>query len=41
MKRRVFLKNTVATAAGAIVMPTIVPSSVFGKDAPGNKINIG
>lgn len=28
-------------AAGVIVMPTIVPSSVFGKNAPGNLINIG
>lgn len=27
-------------AAGAIILPTIVPSSVFGKNAPGNKINI-
>lgn len=41
MKRRVFIKNTVTTAAGAIVMPTIVPSSVFGRNAPSNKINIG
>ncbi len=41
MKRRNFLKNTVATTAGAIMLPTIVPSSVFGKNAPSNKINIG
>ena len=41
MKRRVFLKNSVATVAGTIIAPTIVPSSVFGKDAPSNKINIG
>jgi myo-inositol 2-dehydrogenase / D-chiro-inositol 1-dehydrogenase len=41
MKRRNFLKNTAATAAGAMVIPTIVPSSVFGKNAPSNKINIG
>ncbi|WP_346856486.1 Gfo/Idh/MocA family oxidoreductase [uncultured Draconibacterium sp.] len=41
MKRRNFLKNTVATTAGAIVIPTIVPSSVFGAGAPSNKINIG
>jgi myo-inositol 2-dehydrogenase / D-chiro-inositol 1-dehydrogenase len=41
MKRRKFLKNTVATAAGAMVIPTIVPSSVFGKSAPSNRINIG
>ena len=30
-----------ATTVGAIVMPTIVPSSVFGKNAPNNKIQIG
>jgi len=41
MKRRSFLKNTAATAAGAIIAPTIVPSTVFGKNAPSNKINIG
>ena len=41
MKRRIFLKNTAATAAGAIIAPTIVPSTVFGKNAPNNKINIG
>jgi len=41
MKRRNFLKNTVATTAGAIIIPSIVPSSVFGKNAPSNKINIG
>ncbi len=41
MKRRNFLKNTVATTAGAMIIPTIVPSSVFGANAPSNKINIG
>lgn len=41
MKRRIFLKNAVTTTAGAIIIPTIVPSSVFGKNAPSNKINIG
>ena len=41
MKRRNFLKNTAASAAGAMVIPTIVPSSVFGKNAPSNKINVG
>lgn len=30
-----------AAAAGAIFVPTIVPSSVFGKNAPSNRINIG
>jgi myo-inositol 2-dehydrogenase / D-chiro-inositol 1-dehydrogenase len=41
MKRRNFLKSTVATAAGTMIIPTVVPSSVFGKNAPGNKIHIG
>lgn len=41
MKRRKFIKSAATTIAGAIVMPTIVPSSVFGKNAPSNKIHIG
>jgi predicted dehydrogenase len=41
MERRTFLRNTTATALGAIAVPSIVPSSVFGKNAPSNKINIG
>jgi myo-inositol 2-dehydrogenase / D-chiro-inositol 1-dehydrogenase len=41
MKRREFLKNASSATAGAMVIPTIVPSSVFGKNAPSNKINIG
>ncbi len=42
--RRDFLKNTVKTTIGTAVLanfPTIVPASVFGKNAPSNKINIG
>ncbi|MCD6596393.1 MAG: Gfo/Idh/MocA family oxidoreductase, partial [Bacteroidales bacterium] len=41
MERRKFMKKTLATVAGSIIIPTIVPSSVFGKNAPSNKINIG
>ena len=41
MERRKFLKNAAATTAGAMVIPTIVPSSVFGANAPSNKINVG
>ena len=41
MKRRLFLKRTTATITGTIIVPTILPSSVFGKSAPSNKINIG
>jgi predicted dehydrogenase len=42
--RRSFLKNTIKVTAGTVALnsfPTIVPSSVFGKNAPSNKINIG
>ena len=42
--RRDFLKNTVKAGVGSMVLsgfPTIVPASVFGKNAPSNKINIG
>lgn len=35
--RRTFLK----TAAATIAIPTVVPSTVFGKDAPSNRITIG
>ena len=40
MKRRNFIKKS-AMATAIIGFPTIVPSSVFGKNAPSNKINIG
>ncbi len=36
-----FIKKAAATAVGTAVFPTIVPSSVFGKNAPSNKIHIG
>ena len=38
--RREFLKSSVVTAA-AFAVPTIVPSSVFGVNAPSNRITIG
>ena len=41
MERREFLNKTAKAVAIGIAMPTIVPSSVFGKNAPSNKINIG
>jgi myo-inositol 2-dehydrogenase/D-chiro-inositol 1-dehydrogenase len=40
MKRRNFIKTT-ALATAAFGFPTIVPASVFGKNAPSNMINIG
>jgi len=39
--RREYLKTSLAGTAGLFFAPTIVPSTVFGKSAPGNKINIG
>ncbi len=41
ISRRNYLKKSLIGTAGAFVVPTIVPSSVFGKNAPSNKINIG
>lgn len=41
MKRRTFISKSMTAAAGTIILPTIVPSSVFGKNAPSEKINIG
>lgn len=41
MKRRLFLRNAMATTAGAFVVPTIIPSYVMGKNPPSDKINIG
>ncbi len=41
MKRRKFISSSLAAATGAFVIPTIVPSTVFGKNAPSEKINIG
>jgi myo-inositol 2-dehydrogenase/D-chiro-inositol 1-dehydrogenase len=38
--RRQFLKGTAAATAG-LLAPTIVPASVFGADAPSNRITIG
>jgi len=39
MNRRSFLKSS-AVAAGGFAVPTIVPSSVFGVEAPSNLVNI-
>ena len=41
MQRRTFLKSSTAATAGIIVVPTIIPSHVLGKNAPSNKIRIG
>ena len=41
MKRRKFISNSLTAAAGTIILPTIVPASVIGKNPPSDKINIG
>jgi len=38
--RRTFLKHTALGAAGTLVIPTILPSSVFGSSALSNRVNI-
>jgi len=40
MKRREFIKGAVATTAGIVSFPAILPSLVFGKSRPNDKINI-
>ena len=39
--RRDFFRQSLAVGCGLIATPTIVPASVFGKNAPSNRINIG
>jgi len=41
MKRRLFLKDSLAATTGIIVMPEIITSHISGKNSPGDKINIG
>ena len=41
VSRRQFLKASLLATAGASALPTIVPSSVLGADAPSKKIQIG
>lgn len=41
MTRRNYLKTSLLGAAGVFMAPTIVPSTVFGKNAPSNRINVG
>ena len=38
--RRDFLKKTTLGTAGLFVMPTILPSHLFGQNAPSNRINV-
>ena len=40
ISRRKFIGQSLACAAGSLIVPTVVPASVFGRSAPSNKINI-
>jgi predicted dehydrogenase len=40
LTRREFLKSA-AVASATLALPTIVPSTVFGRNAPGNRITMG
>ena len=39
-QRRDFLRKSAVLAAGSLLMPTVVPASVFGKSAPSNRISV-
>jgi predicted dehydrogenase len=41
MERRNFIKKTIAGSAGAMLVPTILPSHIFGKTRANGRINIG
>jgi predicted dehydrogenase len=41
LTRREFLRNSAAVASVAVGLPAIVPSSVFGDDAPSSRITMG
>ena len=41
LTRRNFLKTSAVGVVGAFAAPIIVPSSVFGANAPSNRINVG
>lgn len=41
MNRKEFIKCSGMTAVAGLIIPTIVPSSVFGMNAPSNRIGIG
>ncbi|MDA1122362.1 MAG: Gfo/Idh/MocA family oxidoreductase [Bacteroidetes bacterium] len=41
LSRRDYLKKSMIASATMFAVPTIVPASVFGKNAPSNKIHIG
>ena len=38
--RRTFIKTGLTGLAGTIILPSIIPSHVFGKSSPGNRIHV-
>jgi len=41
LTRRTFLRSSIGSAAGVMLAPTIVPASVFGANAPSNRVAVG
>ena len=41
LTRRQFLRDSVTTGTAAMLGPTIAPGSVFGAEAPSNRITVG
>ena len=41
MKRRKFLGSSIAATTGAVILPTLIPASVMGKNPPSDRIQIG
>ncbi len=41
IRNRKYSRRSFLAASGAVAVPLIVPSSVFGKNAPSNRITIG
>ena len=41
MKRRAFLNNSLAVSSGLLVLPELIPGSVFRAFRPNDKVNIG
>ncbi|MCU0914703.1 MAG: Gfo/Idh/MocA family oxidoreductase [Planctomycetes bacterium] len=39
--RRAFLRDSIRAVAGAALLPTIVPASVLGAEAPSNRVTLG
>ena len=41
MKRRKFLGSSIAATTGGVMLPTLIPGSVMGKNPPSDRIQIG